>query len=80
VLQFLAQSHLFINPLNGVRACAHGQISVRKRLRMGPQLYRDSLHYFRFACYEIKGTLYAVDNQNRLPGVQSGAAFRMIAT
>jgi hypothetical protein len=47
---------------------------------MGPQLYRDSLHYFRFACYEIKGTLYAVDNQNRLPGVQSGAAFRMIAT
>src|ERR1700732_4615818 len=33
-------------------------------------VYRATLHYFRSACDEIQGILYAVDNRNRLPGVQ----------
>ena len=54
-------------------ACLRSWPDIRQEAAAGgTAVYRDSLHYFRCACYEIEGTLYAVDNQNRLPGVQGG--------
>ena len=59
-------------------ACLRSWPDIRQEAAAaGTAVYRDSLHYFRSACYEIEETqetLYAVDNRNRLPGGQGGTA------
>jgi len=42
-------------------ACLRSWPDIRQEAAAGgTAVYRDSVHYFRSACYEIEGTLYAV--------------------